>query len=215
MEFSIPQKIAIWTLPILFALGFREAFHAYVAYFLGDPTAKLHGRLTLNPLKHLDLIGSVIAPLSLLAIGNFLFGWGKPAPIDARYFKHPRRDLALIAAGGLFSNVLMAFIWGCIGYVSLFFLGLNYQWVSVPLIYMSKIGILINVALAVLNCLPLPPLDGGKIVIAILPPKLAFEFSKIEPYSFFILLFLIFMTPIIFEPIQNISDQIAGLFYLM
>lgn len=217
MDLSIPQKIAIWILPLIFALGFREALHGYVAYYLGDPSAKLHGRLSLNPLKHLDLLGSIIIPLGLLAYGNFLFGWGKPIPIDARYFKHPRRDLALIAAGGLFSNVLMAFVWGGIGFLALLFLGLDYPWASVPLLYMSKIGILINVALAVLNCLPLPPLDGGKILIAVLPQKIALEFSKIEPYSFFILLFLILtglLTPIIFDPIQNISDQIAALFYL-
>ncbi len=120
MELTTPQKIAVWVLPLIFALGFREAMHGYMAYLLGDPTGKLNQRLSLNPTKHLDLFGSILIPLALLAFGGFLFGWGKPVPMDSRYFKHPRRDLALVAAGGLLANLLMILFWGAIAHFGMY-----------------------------------------------------------------------------------------------
>ncbi len=190
----IIQKIAINALPLLFSIILHEISHGYVADKLGDPTARMLGRLTLNPLPHIDPVGTVLIPLMLLATGSpVLFGYAKPVPITTNNFKNPRRDMAISAAAGPVANILLAVI-----SVILFRFvqhALNMQVgtaVLLPLGLMLKTAILWNVYLAMFNLIPLLPLDGGRVLMGFLPPKQAYSFSKIEPYGFFILIALIF-----------------------
>ena len=212
MELSIIQKIAVWAIPVIFAITLHEVAHGWVASWFGDMTAKLSGRLSLNPLHHIDPVGTVLMPVLMLMVSNFIFGWAKPVPIDPRNFGHPRRDMAIVAAAGPLSNILMALFWGGIASLGIYFLRSGNSWLGVPLTYMGNAGIMINVILAVLNFFPLPPLDGGKVLVNLLPPRLAWKFSMIEPYSFFILILLLvtgvlsyLMTPPVFFLIRWIS----------
>lgn len=189
-DLTIIQKIAVWALPLIFAITLHEVAHGYVAYLFGDHTAKLSGRLSLNPLKHIDLTGTVIVPLLMMLVSNFIFGWAKPVPIDPRNFKHPRRDMAYVALAGPLSNLLMALIWGLIAKIGIMSQMNGNQWLGEPLAYMGGAGIMLNVVLGVLNLIPLPPLDGGKVLEAVLPKRAAYNMSLIEPYGFFILILL-------------------------
>jgi len=216
MELTIVQKIAVWAIPLLFAITAHEVAHGWVASLCGDQTARLSGRLTLNPLKHIDLMGTIVVPLLMLTISNFIFGWAKPVPVDGRNMRHPRRDMIWVAAAGPMSNLVMALIWAAIAKSSLY-LPASYDWLSVPLSLMGEAGIIINVVLAVLNFFPLPPLDGGRILTNLLPPRIAWEFSRIEPYSFFILILLLMtgvlsfvMSPLVYGLVHGIM----GLFGL-
>ena len=157
---------------------------------LGDKTALMLGRLTLNPAKHIDLIGTVVVPLLLLYWGGFIFGWAKPVPINPRNFKNPKRGLALVAVAGPLANFLMALGWSGILKVSLSFLSV-YPMVARPLVLMGYAGILINIVLMILNLIPIPPLDGSRIVAAFLPRKMLYYYAQLERYGFFILLLLI------------------------
>jgi Zn-dependent protease len=201
MDLSIVQKISIWIIPLLFAITLHEVAHGWVASWFGDQTARLSGRLTINPVKHIDMVGTILVPLLMLAVSNFIFGWAKPVPVDARNMKHPRRDMALVALAGPLANILMAFFWGGIAKVGLMLEISGNAWFGLPLIYMGGAGIMINVALAVLNLIPLPPLDGGRLLSYALPPRLAYRFSLIEPYGFIILL-LLMVTGILMQIMQ-------------
>jgi Zn-dependent protease len=192
MELTIIQKICVWALPLLFAITLHEVAHGWVASLFGDQTARFSGRLSLNPIKHIDLVGTIILPLVMLMFSNFIFGWAKPVPVDARNFRHPQRDMALVALAGPLANILMAFMWGAIAKASVFTSIAGYDWVGEPLLYMGGAGVMINVLLAVLNFIPLPPLDGGKILAGLLPKRAAYQFSMLEPYGFFILIILMF-----------------------
>ena len=192
MDLTTIQKITIWAIPILFAISLHEVAHGWVASWFGDQTARLSGRLSLNPLKHIDFVGTVLVPLIMLMVSNFIFGWAKPVPVDPRNLHHPRRDMAFVALAGPLSNVFMAFIWGAIAKVGIFSIEGGGAWFGVPFVLMGKAGIMINVVLAVLNIIPLPPLDGGKILGSLLPKRQAYYLSLAEPYSFFILILLIF-----------------------
>ena len=189
-DLTIIQKIAVWALPLIFAITLHEVAHGYVAYLLGDYTAKLSGRLSLNPLKHIDLTGTFIVPLLMMLVSIFIFGWAKPVPIDPRNFKHPRRDMAYVALAGPVSNLLMALIWGLVAKFGIMAQISGNQWLGEPLVYMGGAGIMLNVVLGVLNLIPLPPLDGGKVLEAVLPKRAAYTVSLIEPYGFFILILL-------------------------
>lgn len=189
-DLSLVQQITVWALPLIFAITLHEVAHGYVASLFGDYTAKLSGRLSLNPLKHIDLVGTILVPLLMLTMSSFIFGWAKPVPVDARNLRHPRRDMAFVGLAGPLANLLMAIAWGGIAKVGLMVSLSGYTWLGIPLVYMGGAGIMINVVLAVLNLIPLPPLDGGRILASILPPRAAYKFSLIEPYGFFILLFL-------------------------
>ncbi|EKD54151.1 MAG: peptidase M50 [uncultured bacterium] len=213
MELTLVQKIAIWALPVLFAITVHEVAHGWVASKFGDQTARLAGRLTLNPFKHIDLIGTIIVPLMLLMVSNFIFGWAKPVPVDARNLRHPRYHMALVAAAGPIANFLMALFWAAIAK-----LGINLNaWFGVPLIYMGQAGMMINIVLGVLNCLPLPPLDGGRVLYNLLPGRMGFNLYRIEPYGFLILVLLMLsgilsyvIAPIVFG-LLNMMTMLFGL----
>ncbi|MFZ2315606.1 MAG: site-2 protease family protein [Gammaproteobacteria bacterium] len=214
---TIVQKIAIWALPLIFAITLHEVAHGYVASWFGDQTARLSGRLTLNPIKHIDVVGTLIIPGLMLMVSNFVFGWAKPVPVDARNLRNPRRDMALVALAGPISNLIMAFFWGLVAKLGLLAEIYGNGWFGIPLTYMGGAGIMINVVLGVLNLIPLPPLDGGKVLSSILPPRAAYQYDKIEPYGFLILLVLMFigalskvMAPFVFF-IVNLIGSLFGL----
>jgi Zn-dependent protease len=182
------QQFAVWVLPVLFAITLHEVAHGWVAKLHGDNTAKMMGRLTLNPLKHIDPVGTVLVPGILFMLGGFIFGWAKPVPVDFKKLRHPKRDMAIVALAGPLANLLMAIGWALI---AKFAIWLGVAYISKPLIFMGYAGITINLVLMLLNLLPIPPLDGGRIVAGILPARLELKFSRIEPYGFFILVALL------------------------
>ncbi len=192
LELTLVQKIVVWSLPLLFAITIHEVAHGWIASLCGDQTARLSGRLTLNPLKHIDLMGTIVVPILFLATTGFVFGWAKPVPVDPRNLRHPRRDTAFVAAGGPLSNLAMAFIWGGIAKLGAYFLALKNPWLGIPLFNMGLAGIAINLFLCVLNLLPFPPLDGSKVLYSLLPPRMAWRLQRLEPYGFLILLLLWF-----------------------
>lgn len=192
MELSLLQQMAVWIIPILLAVTLHEASHAWVAYKLGDPTAKLLGRVTANPIPHIDPIGTIAVPLLLgvLTKFSFVFGWAKPVPISERNFKNPRRDNAIVALAGPFSNLLMCFIWAGVMKIALINDPIN-NVMMMFLLFTAKAGIMINIILFLLNMIPIPPLDGSRVVASFLHGKAAYYYDKIEPFGFFILLALI------------------------
>jgi Zn-dependent protease len=187
LEVSLVQKIVAWVLPVLFAITVHEVAHGWIAARLGDKTALMLGRLTLNPVKHVDPVGTILVPgLLMLMQTGFLFGWAKPVPVTWQNLKHPKRDMALVAAAGPVANLLMALGWALV-----IRLGTELGEHGQALIFMGTAGIFINTILMVLNLLPLPPLDGGRVMTGLLPGPLAWKFSRIEPYGFMILLALL------------------------
>ncbi len=190
---SILIAVSVWAIPVLTALTLHEVAHGRVAILFGDRTAQAQGRLSLNPLKHIDPIGTVLLPIGLFAAGSpFLFGWAKPVPIDARNFRHPRADMAWVALAGPASNLVMACLWTLIGrsgLSGLFGTGVAAAW----LINNAKRGLIINVVLAVFNMLPVPPLDGGRVLVGILPPTPAHWLARLEPFGFWIVIALVYL----------------------
>jgi Zn-dependent protease len=189
MEFSLIETIALAALPVVLAITLHEAAHGYVARQFGDSTAWMLGRVTLNPLKHIDLVGTVLVPLGILLLsgGGFLFGWAKPVPVNFGNLRHPKRDMLWVAAAGPGANLLMAIFWVLMVKFSFMeFMGSF----SLPLALMGAAGVLVNAIFMVLNLLPIPPLDGGRIMVSLLPHRLAYRFSRIEPYGFIILIAL-------------------------
>jgi Zn-dependent protease len=185
---SVPQLVAILLIPVLFAIIVHEVAHGWVAKRLGDPTAERLGRLTLNPIKHIDPIGTILVPaLLVLMRSGFVFGWAKPVPVTWENLRHPKRDMAIVAAAGPAVNLLMAIGWGLIVKLSLLMPD-STAMVAEPLKYMGLGGILANVLLMVFNLLPLPPLDGGRVAVGLLPGPWAYRLSRVEPYGFFILI---------------------------
>jgi Zn-dependent protease len=185
---SLVQTIIVWALPILFAVTLHEVAHGWMANQLGDPTAKMLGRLTVNPLKHIDPVGTVIVPLLLLTLGGFIFGWAKPVPVTVENLREPKRDMAIVAAAGPAANLLMALFWAMVMKVAAF---LPWPAVVTPLIYMGYAGIAINLVLMILNLLPIPPLDGSRVLSGFLSNKMAWQLSRLEPYGLIILVLLL------------------------
>ncbi len=210
-EVNLIQRIVIWALPVLFAITVHEVAHGWMALKLGDRTAMMLGRLTLNPIKHIDPIGTLLVPALMLLVGGFIFGWARPVPVTWENLRRPKRDMALVAAAGPLANLAMMIFW-----VAVLKLGLalaeGFSWLAQPLAYMGVAGIFINAVLMVLNLLPLPPLDGGRVVSGLLPDRLAWHYNRIEPYGFLILLVLFFTHVLgkIMWPI--ISAVFGGLF---
>jgi len=190
-DFSLIQKIIVWALPVLFAITAHEVAHGWVALKLGDRTAQMMGRLTLNPIKHIDPIGTLLVPGLLLTFGGFIFGWAKPVPVTYQNLRNPKSDMAWVALAGPMSNLLMALIWALVAKIALVVLQSGVS-LGEPMLYMGIAGVLINTMLMVLNLLPLPPLDGGRILVSVLPGPLAWQVGRLEPYGFFILLALLY-----------------------
>jgi len=187
------QLIAIAAIPVLFAITIHEAAHGYVARHFGDMTAYQQGRITLNPIRHIDPVGTILLPLLTLALGGILFGWAKPVPVNFAALRRPKQDMLWVAIAGPASNLLMALFWGLMIKVAWMFPG---SYFSEPLLEMAQIGVKINAILMVLNLLPLPPLDGGRVAVSLLPHRQAYQLSRIEPYGMFILIGLA-ITPVL------------------
>ncbi|ANQ85276.1 site-2 protease family protein [Azoarcus olearius] len=191
---SLIPTLAIWALPVLLAITLHEAAHGYVARYFGDPTAHLAGRITLNPLKHIDPVGTVLVPIAILAASTFLagggilFGWAKPVPVDFGRLRRPKADMLWVAAAGPFVNLLMALGWAVLFKLAA---GMPHGTYTVPMMKMADAGMQINTVLMVLNLLPIPPLDGGRIAVSLLPGRLAWSYARLEPFGFPILLLLL------------------------
>lgn len=182
------QRVTVSVLPIIFAITVHEAAHGYAARYFGDMTAAAAGRISLNPIRHIDPVGTLLVPAITLLIGGILFGWAKPVPVDFSRLRNPKRDMFWVAAAGPGANLVMAFLWAFVIKLS----PALPAYAATPLALMGAAGIMINVVLMVLNLLPLPPLDGGRIAVSLLPNKQAMQFAKIEPYGFIILIALLF-----------------------
>ena len=191
-ELTLIQRIVVWILPVIFAITVHEVAHGWVAKKYGDNTAANLGRLTLNPFKHMDLIGTIILPGLLLITGTgFIFGWAKPVPVDSSNFKNPRKNMAIVALAGPMSNLFMAIGWALIARIGVT-LGVDNETIAMPLIYSGIAGISINLILMLLNLLPIPPLDGSRIVSGMLPSYWAWQFNKLERFGFIILLAMLY-----------------------
>jgi Zn-dependent protease len=188
MQFSLIQKILLWIIPLVLAITVHEVAHGWVANKLGDPTAKQMGRLTLNPLKHIDLFGTIIMPGILLMLGGIVFGYAKPVPIGWRNLRDPRRDMALVAIAGPLTNAFMAVGWALVAKVALWQYDAGHIEIGAPLYFMSSVGIMLNLVLLVLNLIPIPPLDGSRVVASFLTGTWARNYARIEPFGFLILL---------------------------
>jgi Zn-dependent protease len=195
MELTLLQKIAVFALPVIFAITLHEAAHGYAARLFGDRTAEKLGRISLNPIRHVDLVGTVIVPLVILVVSKLaagsgiLFGWAKPVPVNFGNLRRPKRDMLWVAAAGPGANLVMAIFWALIIKLAILVQG-N---LAMPMALMGAAGVFINAVLMALNLIPLPPLDGGRIAVSLLPHRLAFALSRVEPYGIFILLGLILM----------------------
>ncbi len=213
MEFNLVQTLAIYALPVIFAITLHEAAHGYVARHFGDNTAYVLGRVSLNPVRHIDMVGTILLPLlilvasKLLGSGGILFGWAKPVPVDFSALRHPKRDMLWVAAAGPLANLLMAMLWAMTLKIALI---TPLTAFTLPLSLMAEAGITVNLVLMVLNLLPILPLDGGRIAVSLLPNRLAYSFSRLEPYGFPILLVLLFTNTlgIILNPPLLLSMQL-------
>ena len=181
------QAVSIGAIPILFAITLHEAAHGYVAKHFGDMTAYLQGRISLNPIRHIDPLGTVVLPILTLALGGVLFGWAKPVPVNFGALRNPKKDMLWVALAGPVSNFAMGLIWALLYKLSL---AMPSNYFAEPLMDMAVIGIKINSVLLVLNLLPLPPLDGGRVALSLLPHKQAYMLNRIEPYGMFVLIVL-------------------------
>jgi len=186
----IIQTVALLAIPMIFAITLHEAAHGYVAKYFGDYTAYQAGRISLNPINHIDPIGTVLIPVALVVFtaGQFVFGWAKPVPVNFGNLRDPKRDMLWVAAAGPGANLFMALSWALILKLVIV-LPANYF--SYPLQQMAKGGVVINLVLMVLNLIPIPPLDGGRIAVSLLPHRLAYRFAMIEPYGLIIIVVLL------------------------
>jgi len=188
-ELTVAQRVVVWFLPVIFAITVHEVAHGWVAKKRGDTTASMLGRLTLNPIKHIDWIGTILVPAILvLSFTGFIFGWAKPVPVNDNNLRHPRVDMALVAIAGPIANLLMAFVWAGIARIGV---SVELEAVSLPLIYMGIAGISINLVLALINLIPIPPLDGSRVLACLLPPKWAWHFNRIGSLGLIVLLVLL------------------------
>ena len=219
MELHLVQVIAIYALPVIFAITLHEAAHGYVARHFGDMTATVAGRVSLNPLRHIDPFGTVALPLILLALtklfgGGIIFGWAKPVPVNFANLRHPKRDMLWVAAAGPLSNFAMALFWALLLKIGLSLPGGAFD---LPLALMGAAGVFFNIIIMVLNLVPLPPLDGGRILVSLLPHRLAWRVARIEPYGFAILIVLLLtgvLGTLLWPAIGALMALVAGMFGL-
>jgi len=208
---QIVQTVAIYALPVLFAITLHEAAHGYVARHFGDMTAYAQGRISLNPARHFDWLGTLVVPIVILVLssGKFLFGWAKPVPVNYSALRSPRRHMLWVAAAGPASNLAMTIGWALLLKIALV---LPVNMFTEPMLEMSKAGIQVNLIFAFLNLLPILPLDGGRIVASLLPTRVAWGYAKLEPWGFPILLGLMFMGAlnVILAPMITFSFSVLG-----
>ena len=208
---NLVQTIAIYALPVLFAITLHEAAHGYVARHFGDMTAYAQGRISLNPARHIDLVGTILVPLGILAastlagVGGFIFGWAKPVPVNYSALRRPREHMMWVAAAGPASNLVMAVGWAIVLKIALLMPGSSF---STPLALMGQAGIVVNLIFLFLNLLPILPLDGGRIVASLLPHRLSWQYAKLEPYGIMLLLVLLFTKVLesVLGPLVRVSD---------
>ncbi|HCZ17716.1 MAG TPA: site-2 protease family protein [Candidatus Accumulibacter sp.] len=205
------QTIAIAALPVTLAITLHEAAHGYAARHFGDPTAWQEGRITANPLKHIDPIGTILVPIASLWAGGILFGWAKPVPVNFGRLRHPKRDMLWVAAAGPGANLAMLLFWATAMKMVLL---LPVNFFSLPMAEMARIGMLVNLVLMVLNLFPLPPLDGGRIAVSLLPSQAAWRFAQIERFGFPILLLLLF-TGVLSWLLTPVMGLVMGLIYFI
>jgi Zn-dependent protease len=209
------RTVAIYALPVLFAITLHEAAHGYVARHFGDLTAYAQGRISLNPARHVDFLGTVVVPLAILLMssGKFLFGWAKPVPVNYSALRSPKRDMLWVAAAGPASNLAMAVGWALLLKLALL---MPMNTFTVPMAEMGKAGIQVNLIFTFLNLLPILPLDGGRILASLLPNRMAWQYAKLEPWGLPLLLLLMLTNVLdnVLGPLINASDGlIRGLFY--
>jgi len=213
-DLTILERIAVWALPVIFAITVHEVAHGWVANKLGDNTAKKLGRLTLNPISHVDLIGTIIVPAVLLFLGGFMFGWAKPVPVNWNNLKNPKHDMVYVAIAGPMANLVMAIMWAALlklGYL----VSDGNEAISLGLIYMGHAGVIINLVLMVLNLLPLLPLDGGRVLAGLLPQKASYQFSRLERLGFPLLIVIIatgWLSKILTPPVYFLQAGIFNVF---
>jgi len=213
MEFNLVQTIAIYALPVIFAITLHEAAHGYVARHFGDMTAWKLGRVSLNPVRHIDLVGTILVPLAILIAsklfggGGILFGWAKPVPVNFRALRDPKRDMLWVAAAGPAANLFMAILWAVVMKLSLL---LPSNAFTLPAGLMAEAGITVNIVLMVLNLLPILPLDGGRIAFSLLPDRMAHSYAGLERFGLPILLVLIFtnVLGLILDPMVQASIEL-------
>jgi Zn-dependent protease len=212
---QLAQTLAIYAIPVLFAITLHEAAHGYVARHFGDMTAHAQGRISLNPIRHIDLIGTIIVPILILTFSKYLFGWAKPVPVNYSALRKPRQHMAWVAAAGPGANLAMALLWALVLRASIAMTSRADAWLGVAqqggmgglvdvvmqhgngpaefLVGVAAAGILVNLLLMLLNLLPILPLDGGRIVASLLPTRAAWQFAKLEPFGLPLLLLLLFV----------------------
>jgi Zn-dependent protease len=242
---NLVQTVAIYALPVLFAITLHEAAHGYVARHFGDMTAFAQGRISLNPLRHIDLVGTIIVPIVILIAskvagsGGILFGWAKPVPVNYSALRRPKQHMAWVAAAGPASNLLQAVLWGVASRVGMLWSGRGDAWMEVArqhgsggvveaalrhghgasefLVGMGAAGVLVNLVFMILNLVPIPPLDGGRILTSVLPGRAAWRFAKLEPYGLAILLVLLFTNylGIVLNPLITESDALIRAFVFL
>jgi Zn-dependent protease len=206
---NIVFQIAVWLVPLVIAIVFHEVAHGLVARRLGDPTAEQRGRLSFNPIKHVDPFGTVILPLILAISHAPVFGWAKPVPVDYRRLRHPRRDMVLVALAGPGMNFVLAIVGALILFATLYLSGGAHSGIALFVAANALNFILINIFLAVFNLLPVPPFDGGHVVQGLLPPQLALSYQKISRYSLLVLVLLLLVLPAI-SPSLNVVGRFVS-----
>ena len=189
-ELNLISTLFVFVIPVIFAVTLHEVAHGWVASRFGDQTARSMGRLTLNPIKHIDPVGTIVVPTIMYFASGFIFGWARPVPVNWRNLGHPRRDMALVAIAGPVANLLMLIFWAISAKI-IMLSGIDSNYMTQLLLIMCSIGITINIVLMILNLFPLLPLDGGRVLTAMLPPNLAIPFSRLEPYGLIILVLLL------------------------
>lgn len=211
---NIMQTIAIWAVPVLFAITLHEVAHGWAARHYGDHTAAIMGRLSLNPIRHIDPLGTIVVPVVLILLVGFGFGWAKPVPVNFSQLRNPKRDMIWVAAAGPAANLVMALAWAMVMKIGLV-LPMGSGWIATPLILAGQAGIVINLVLFLLNMLPVPPLDGGRILTGLAPARFTGILTRIEPAGMFIVFGLLAiggLQAILYPPLRLLSSIIGGFF---